>query len=133
MNDEGNVWEGRATIPVPYGLPTQPILPRKFEKTISPADLEYPFLDDVVRRVLEEQRIARNYTPKQIIHNRDAVIVFWKDGSKTIVRRREGDPDDIHSAFAQALTKKLFGATTTVHKMVDKVLKEQEPKKRKEG
>ena len=70
--------------------------------------------------------------PKQVIHNRDAVIVFWKDGSKTIVRRREGDPDDIHSAFAQALTKKLFGATTTVHKMVDKVLKEQEPKKKKE-
>ena len=64
------------------------------------------------------------YTPKQIIHNPNAVIVFWKDGTKTIVRRREGDTDDIHSAFGQALAKKLFGGTTTVHKMVDRVLKD---------
>ena len=81
---------------------------------------------------MDAHTTPRDLMPKQIIHNADAVIVFWKDGSKTIVRRREGDPDDIHSAFAQALTKKLFGATTTVHKMVDKVLKEQEPKKKKE-
>ena len=70
------------------------------------------------------------YTPKQIIHNPNAVIVFWKDNTKTIVRRREGDTDDIHSAFSQALAKKLFGATTTVHKMVDKALKEQLPKRK---
>jgi hypothetical protein len=75
----------------------------------------------------------RDLTPNQVIHNDNAVIVFWEDGTKTIVRRREGDPDDIHSAFAQALVKKLFGATTTVHKMVYKALKEQPTKQKKAG
>ena len=79
---------------------------------------------------LPEKYSKYDLMPKQIIHNAEAVIVFWKDGSKTIVRRREGDPDDIHSAFAQALVKKLFGATTTAHKMVDRVTKEQELKKK---
>ena len=80
--------------------------------------------------VLPKFLAPREYTPKQIIHNPNAVIVFWKDNTKTIVRRREGDTDDIHSAFSQALAKKMFGATTTVHKMVDKVLKEQLPKRK---
>ena len=70
------------------------------------------------------------FHPTRIIHNENAVIVFWQDGTKTIIRRREGDQDDIHSAFGQALAKKIFGATTTVHKMVDRITTEQESKKK---
>lgn len=70
------------------------------------------------------------YTPKRVIHNPKAVIVYWKDGEKTVVRLREGDRDDIYSAFAQALVKKLFKGTTTAHKMVNRVLEEQTPKKK---
>ena len=129
MIDEGTVWEGWGII-TPYVSPPQPILPRKIGKTISSADLKGPSLYDVIRQDYERTRVAQNYTPKKIIHNENAVIVFWPDNTKTIVRRKADDPDDVHSAFAQALVKKLFKGTTTAHKMVNRVLEEQTPKKR---
>ena len=66
-----------------------------------------------------------DYTPKKIIHNENAVIVFWRDNTKTVVKKMEGDTDDVYSAYAQALAKKIFGGTCTVHKMVDRAVKKE--------
>lgn len=56
----------------------------------------------------------------KVIENKDAVIVFWRDKTKTVVKRMAGDNNDIYSAVAQALAKKIFGSTTHFHKIVDK-------------
>jgi len=67
--------------------------------------------------------------PVKIIQNGPVVIVFWKDKTKTIVRKKPDDPDDIYSAVAQAFMKKWCGSTSHFHKCIDKmVVKKEEPK-----
>lgn len=60
--------------------------------------------------------------PVKIIQNGPCVIVFWKDKTKTIVRKKSNDPDDIYSAVAQAFMKKWCGSTAHFHKCVDKMV-----------
>lgn len=46
---------------------------------------------------------------KKIITNPPALIVFWEDGTKTVVKRQEGDTYDIEKGFAMAFIKKILG------------------------
>ena len=57
---------------------------------------------------------------KKIISNGPATIVFWNDGTKTIVKRDNYDEDDLYDAVANALAKKIFGSTSKFHKTIDK-------------
>ena len=65
---------------------------------------------------------------KKIIKNGPAAIVFWTDGTKTIVKLQDCDQDDIYAAFTAALAKKVFGSTSKVRKIIQKALKESEGK-----
>lgn len=60
------------------------------------------------------------FEPKKIIQNGPAFIVFWNDGTKTILKKKEDNPDDPYAAFGQALMKKIFGTNSKAHKMVDR-------------
>lgn len=77
------------------------------------------------------------YTPKRIIRNHSAkgdfTIVFWKDGTKTIVKRAEGEADNTYTAFTAALAKKLFGNNSKLSRTIDNCTEEQiiKPKKEK--
>lgn len=46
---------------------------------------------------------------KNVIFNDPATIVFWKDGTKTVVKVMEGDEFDPHTGLAQAICKKALG------------------------
>lgn len=65
---------------------------------------------------------------KKIIKNGPATIVFWTDGTKTIVKLQACDQDDIYAAFTAALAKKVFGSTSKARKIMEKALKESEGK-----
>lgn len=41
--------------------------------------------------------------------NKPATIVFWKDGSKTVVKCQKGDKFDKEKGLAMAITKKVYG------------------------
>jgi hypothetical protein len=58
------------------------------------------------------------YTPKKIIFNGPATVVFWKDGTKTVVKRAEKDPDNRYNAFCAALAKKIFESNSRVNSIV---------------
>lgn len=49
--------------------------------------------------------------PARVIFNDPATIVFWKDGSKTVVKCQEGDTYDRKMGFAMCVAKKFFGNT----------------------
>ena len=68
--------------------------------------------------------IQENFEITKVIWNDDAVIVLWSDKTKTVVKRMEADEDDIYSAVAQALAKKIYGGTGYFHSHVDSVLKD---------
>lgn len=69
--------------------------------------------------------------PKKIYHNRKAgvTVVLWKDGTKTIVRKSETDPDDLYAAYCIALTKKLYGTNSAIKRDLDRCIVIQESKK----
>lgn len=65
------------------------------------------------------------FQPEKIMKHERATIFFWKDGSKTVVKRSKGEPDDTYSAFVNALAKKMFGSRTAVKKLVDGVMEDE--------
>lgn len=54
---------------------------------------------------------AEKRTPeiKDVIFNNPATIVFWEDGTKTVVQTRDGDVYDPEKGLAMAISKKMFG------------------------
>lgn len=46
---------------------------------------------------------------KKVIFNDPATIVFWSDGSKTVVKCQENDKYDKMTGLAMAISKKAFG------------------------
>ena len=46
---------------------------------------------------------------KNVIFNPPATIVFWEDGSKTVVKTQNGEEFDPEKGFSMAIAKKHFG------------------------
>lgn len=69
--------------------------------------------------------IKDKYTPKRIIFNGPATVVFWKDGTKTVVKRAEKDPDNRYNAFCAALAKKIFESNSKVNSIVKTGIEEK--------
>lgn len=61
---------------------------------------------------------------KQVIFNGPKTIILWKDGTKTIATCGDGDCYDKYAGFCAAVTKKMFGSTTKVKKILDRYAKE---------
>ena len=51
--------------------------------------------------------------PSKVIYNGPATIVTWKDGSKTVVKRTEGDSHDPVKAYLEAFYLKATGKSRT--------------------
>lgn len=62
--------------------------------------------------------IGEYMVPKKIIKSGDRTIVFWKDDTKTIVRRSDDTADDLYSAFCASLAKKVYGSNSQVKKIL---------------
>ena len=65
------------------------------------------------------------YTPKRILRSGPATIVFWQDGTKTIVKLSDGEEDNAYAAFTAALAIKIFGSNSKLKKIVKTLTEEQ--------
>ena len=65
------------------------------------------------------------YTPIRILRSGPATIVFWEDGTKTVVKLSDGDEDSAYAAFTAALAIKIFGSNSKLKKMVKTLTEEQ--------
>ena len=77
-------------------------------------------------------RTNNTYTPTRIIKNNNAMIVFWNDGTKTIVKRAEDELDSDYAAFTAAVCIKLYGSNSALKRIVART-EMQKPKKQKAG
>ena len=61
--------------------------------------------------VLAVVPVSNNYLPeiKKVIFNNPATIVYWSDGTKTIVKCQDGDTYDKEKGLALAICKKAIG------------------------
>lgn len=62
--------------------------------------------------------------PDRVLFSGPATIVFWPDGTKTVVKCAEGDDVifDRKTAIMWCFMKKMFGTTSHVNKMLDELI-----------
>ena len=58
--------------------------------------------------------------PDHIIFNPPATIVFWKDGTKTVVKCAEGEKFDPYTGFCYAFTEHFLGSISHIKKLCKK-------------
>jgi hypothetical protein len=95
----------------------------------STAEEEIPFCDgecDACGYTDDEDNWEDGWTPfwgvpdvARIIFNPPATIVFWDDGTKTVVKCMEGEKFERYAGFAAACMKKMFGSTTRAKAVMD--------------
>ena len=61
---------------------------------------------------------------KKVIFNDPATIVYWKDGTKTVVKCQKGDDFDSEKGFAMAFLKKCWGNKGNFNDKLRKIMKE---------
>lgn len=68
--------------------------------------------------------------PDRILVSGNRTIVFWADGTKTVVKRADDETDSVYSAFTAALAIKMYGSNSKVKRIIADRLEVQEPKKK---
>ena len=63
---------------------------------------------------------------EKVIFNDPATIVFWTDGTKTVVKTQNGEKYDPEKGLAMAITKKTLGNEGNYYNTFTKWLKESE-------
>lgn len=61
---------------------------------------------------------------KRVIFNGPATIVFWLDGTKTVVKCAEGETYDKKTSILWAYAKKICGTSSHMNKVLDKLVEE---------
>ncbi len=63
---------------------------------------------------------------KKVIYNNPATIVFWKDGTKTVVKACEDDEYDPEKGLAMAISKKALGNKGNYYETFKKALPKED-------
>ena len=73
--------------------------------------------------------ISSSHIPeiKNVIFNDPATIVFWEDGTKTVVKCQDGDEFDPEKGLAMAIAKKAYGNKGNYCNKLKKWLPKEEP------
>lgn len=74
-------------------------------------------MEDVMRT--NEMLYRYGLIPTKIIYNPPATIVFWADGTKTVVKCCEENEYNEYYGFLCALGKKMFGTNSYLKKLID--------------
>ena len=81
-------------------------------------------LGDIWSTLLRDMTVG-TLIPKRILRHGPATIVFWCDGTKTVVKRAPDEPDNEYAAFTAALAIKIFGSNSKLKKIVKTFTEEQ--------
>lgn len=72
----------------------------------------------IAKKEEREKVIPKQMIPDKIIQNGRATVVIWNDGTKTIVKRAEDEPDSLYNAFVSALAIKMYHSNSAVKKLL---------------
>lgn len=108
-------------------------LERVTGKDMSGFRYEHAYLDELNRFYYGRwPKLSSKPTIKDVIFNDPATIVFWEDGTKTVVKCQEGDTYDPEKGLAMAICKKIDGNNRDYYlafkKWLKKYDKQQEEK-----
>lgn len=63
--------------------------------------------------------------PKKIIYHDPATIVFWEDGTKTVVKCSPGETYNKYVGFCACLAKKIYSNNSRVNRIVKSGIEEK--------
>lgn len=63
--------------------------------------------------------------PKKIIYHDPATIVFWEDGTKTVVKCSPSETYNKYVGFCACLAKKIYGNNSRVNRIVKSGIEEK--------
>ena len=72
---------------------------------------------------IQTERIYQPEVQRIIFHD-PATIVFWKDGTKTVVKCMKNEPYSEYYGFLCALGKKIYGTNSKLTRMINKFSEE---------
>lgn len=82
------------------------------------------------KKIMEAVRMLLNmdyrHQIKKVIFNDPATIIFWEDGSKTVVKCQPGDKYDKMTGFAMACAKYMFGNEGNYYEVFKKWVGEED-------
>lgn len=78
-----------------------------------------------------ELAYKKRFTPLRIIFNDPATIVFWEDGTKTVVKCAPGTPFNKYAGFCAALAKHVYVSNSAINRLVNDGLDQNPPKPEK--
>lgn len=67
--------------------------------------------------------------PDGVLISGNRTIVFWEDGTKTVVKRADDETDSIYAAYTAALAIKIYGSNSKLKKIIADRMEVQIPKK----
>lgn len=70
--------------------------------------------------IKEFKRIQKTAGIERVVFNDPATVVFWTDGSKTVVKAQDGEPFDPEKGLAMAIVKKMYGNTGSYNELFKK-------------
>lgn len=85
------------------------------------------YLNLITARKMETAKKKESFEIERVIFSKPATIVFWKDGSKTVVKCQDGDAFSEEMGLAMAICKKVFGNKGNYYNEFKKWLPEEEP------
>lgn len=59
------------------------------------------------------------FAPEKIIYHDAATIVYWADGTKTVVKCNENDEYSEYAGFVAAVAKKMYGGANAINRLID--------------
>lgn len=84
--------------------------------------MRYPYIPDriVVRSDQAADLIVYRPAPqiKRVIYNNPATVVYWTDGTKTVVKCQSGDTFSEETGLMAAMLKRIYGNDNTYNKVM---------------
>lgn len=77
----------------------------------------------IVRGIEENAGGDETMKVKKIIFNDPATIVYWQDGTKTVVKTMEGTAFNPYYGFLCAVGKKLYGSNSAINRIIKEWVK----------
>lgn len=74
----------------------------------------------MMQEIIDGCKKPSQLSVKKVIFNQDATIVYFNDGTKTVVKRQEDDVWSKEVGMMAAFSKKLFGNDNTFNKIINR-------------
>ena len=90
-----------------------------------------PTFNDFLKEFIKPPK--HQFSAKKILKNGDYMTVLWADGTKTIVKRAEDEPESDYAAFTAALGIKAYGSNSALKRIVAGAEVQGKKKKKKQN